>query len=83
MGHATDHLGNITESPHARQRAAMQRAGEAFEQQRADVDAAFALLQEWLREARAGRQFAGLVSETETLLVRRHNNARNGQGVTK
>lgn len=76
MGHATDHLGNITESPHARQRAAMDAHAQDKASERADVDAAFALLQEWLREARAGRQFAGLVSETETLLVRRHNQMR-------
>lgn len=81
MGHATDALGHITESHHARQRAAMQRADELFNEQRSDVDAAFSLLGQWLREARGSRQFAGLERETEAVLVRYYNKARNGQGV--
>jgi hypothetical protein len=71
-----------TSPHHVRQQAAMQAAGEAFAQQRADVDAAFALLGQWLREARGSRQFAGLERDTEAVLVRYYNNARNGQGVT-
>lgn len=84
MGTATDAQGRITDSSHrTRQLNAMRKAGERFASEAARNEAAFALLARWQHEARHGRSFAELDEETTELLVAAHNNARNGQGVTK